>query len=159
MKLITDLKALDKAIASIALRGKKLDADIQLAGLSALNHLDLHGDMGPLTRLFFALPKGARGNALMDWAQTFGKVTINVGPDRKEKPFLYNKEGKTDLGGATEKPWYECKPTKDPATEFSLAGMLARVIKQAEKAANEGVTLDANHDEIMAKLKTLAAAA
>jgi len=160
MNLITDLKALDKAIASIATRGKKLDADIQHAGLSCLQHLDAHGDMGPLTRLLFALPKGARSNALLDWAQKFGKVTVNVGADHKTKPFLFDKEGKTDLAGATELPWYECKPEKPANLEFSLAAQLAQLIKKAEKAANdEGVALDANHVELMAKLKTLTAAA
>ena len=155
--LITDIKLLDKAIVSIATRGKKLDADIQLAGLSCLDMLDKHGNIGPLERLLFALPKGARKNAFIEWAVTFGKATINEGPDKKDKPFLFNREAVTDLVKADEKKWYAFQLEKPLDLNFSIKAMAAMLVKKAEQAAaREGAVLDDDHADKLAALKTLA---
>lgn len=152
VKLLTSTADMDKAIASIKNRGAKLDADIQLVGLSALAHLDKCGDLGPLTRLYFAMPKGSRTNALMDWAQTFGKVTVNTGADRKEKPFCFNKQAVTNMDGAIEKPWYECKKPQDPALEFDFVAKLNALLKSATK---DGVKLKDGQQELIAKARAL----
>lgn len=155
--LITDIKLLDKAIVSIANRGKKLDDDIQLAGLSCLDMLDKHGNIGPLERLLFALPKGSRKNAFMEWAVTFGKATLNEGADKKEKPFLFDRDATTDLVKADEKKWYEFQLEKPLDLNFSIAAMAAALVKKAEAAAaREGAVLDDDHAVKLAALKTLA---
>lgn len=152
IKLLDTVAAMDKAIVSIQKRGKKLDDDIQLVGLSALAHLDKCGDLGPLTRLFFAMPKGSRTNALMDWAQTFGKVTVNTGDDRKEKPFCFSKTATTDMQGAADKPWYDCKKPLDPALEFDFVAKLNALLKSATK---EGVKLKEGQTDLIAKARAL----
>lgn len=164
--LIIGAAAIDKAIVSIAARGKKLDADIQLAGLSALNHLQEHGDIGPINRLHLALSKGARKAAMLDWASKYGKLSLNVGKDAKETPFLYNKEGKTNLQGANDEPWFDCKPDDEVPTQFSLKQLIAMAIKKEESSAKAELERrakdpdyklerDADHAETLAALIAL----
>lgn len=157
LKLITDMKALDKAIVSIANRGKKLDSDIQLAGLSCLDMIEKHGNIGPMNRLHAALSKGARKNALLEWGVTFGKLSLNEGADKKESPFVFNREGVTNMALAVENPWYDFQPEKAIVLEFSLQAMVAQLIKKAEDAAKrDGAVLDDTHNEKLAALKALA---
>lgn len=133
VKLITDVKALDAAIVSIGKRGKKLDDDIQLAGLSCIAHTEKCGDIGPVNRLFLALPKGARKNAFAEWALMFGKYVLNEGATRKEMPFLFGKEKVTNMEGAQDKPWFECKPEQDVLTVVDIPGMVAALLKRIQK--------------------------
>jgi hypothetical protein len=164
--MIIGVDALNKAIKSIAARGKKLDDDIQLAGLSALNHLDLHGDIGPINRLHLALSRGARKAAMIEWASKYGKLSVNVGKDAKEVPFLYHKEGTTNLAGGHAEPWFDCKPDDEVPVAFSLKQLIAMAIKKEEKeqaaiaervAANPDyvLELDADHAETLAALIAL----
>ncbi len=141
-KLIVGAADITKAIESIQRRGEKLDADIQHAGLSILSHIDQHGDVTLLCRLFAAMPKGSRRNALAEWAFAFGKVKPNLDSgSSKELPFLYDKEGTTNLEAAAEKPWYTFKPEKPVSEEFDFAGMLQSLIKKAETAKASGKTI------------------
>ena len=138
-KLIVGTADLNKAIDSIKRRGEKLDADIQLTGLSILSHIDQHGDVTLLCRLFGAMPKGARRNALAEWAFAFGKVRPNLdSTSSKEVPFLFDKTASTSLEGAIAKPWYEFKPEKAIDEEFDFAGQLERLLAKATKAQASG---------------------
>ncbi len=138
-KLIVGAADITKAIESIQRRGEKLDADIQHAGLSILSHIDQHGDVTLLCRLFTAMPKGSRRNALAEWAFAFGKVKPNLdSTSSKELPFLLDKEGSTDLEAAAAKPWYTFKPEKPVSEEFDFAGMLQALIKKADAAKAAG---------------------
>lgn len=149
--------AILKAIASIQTRGKKLDQDIQDAGLSCLAHIDQHGDVGPMNRLYLALPAGSRKSALMDWAQTYGKVQPNLdAKSNKEAPFLYDKAGSTDLQAASDKPWYKHKPEKPIEVEFDLRGKILQLVKQAEKAQAKGTPIKGA--ELLLQLQTAAGA-
>lgn len=142
MKLITTAAAINKAIDSIARRGKKLDADIQHAGLSCLNHNQEHGDVTLLCNLFNAMPKGSRRNALAEWALKFGKVKLNEDKSTaKELPFLFDKEGSTDLSGAAESPWYDCKPEKPLLEEFDFVSQYNALIKKATAAGQAGIPI------------------
>lgn len=67
---------INKAIASIHTRGKKLDADIQTAGLSILNHANEHGDSTLADKLVLALPKGSRKLALTEWLLEIGRAHV-----------------------------------------------------------------------------------
>lgn len=139
MKLMTAQVDIEKAITSIATRGKNLDNDIQLCALSVLAHLNEHGDPSLLNRLYNALPKGSRKAAMSAWVMTYGKVKPNEQPlTKKESPFLYNKEGETDLDGATSKPWFEFKKDSTPEEVFNLDASLQSLVKRLENAHKGG---------------------
>jgi len=139
MELITTATEINKAIDSVQRRGKKLDDDIQLTALSCLNHIEQHGDVTLICRLFNVMPKGSRRNALAQWALAFGKVQLNDDKDtKKELPFKYNKASNTDLEGAAESPWYTFKPEKPVDEEFDLAAKIQALMSQARKAQQQG---------------------
>lgn len=131
-KLITDVKDLGKFIDGIAARGKRLDADIQIAGLSALSHLDKHGDIGMVNRLYVALAKGARKAAMTSWLLAYGSLSANTGKDKAEKPFTYSKDKDTSVEAASQDPWFDHKPDAAPDEVFDLAKALESVIKKAK---------------------------
>src|SRR5690606_15368456 len=87
--IITDVAKLNKAIDSIASRGKKLDHGSQVAGRSAIAHVEECGDIGPVSRLYHARGKGARKSTLTAWLLAYAKVEANGGADKKDKPFVY----------------------------------------------------------------------
>lgn len=143
IKLITETKLIDKAIASIANRGKKLDGDIQVAALSVINHIEKHGDVTLANRLFDALPKGARRLALAEWFLAFGKLAANADKltVKAGVHFVYAKGKTTDLVGGEETPWYEMKKEADVATAFDVQAELARLLAKIKKAQKDGVEL------------------
>lgn len=131
--------AIEKAIASIHTRGKKLDADIQQCGLSVLVHIDKCGDITLFERLYASMPTGMRRNALVEWATQFGKLVVNLDDSsKKAKPFLFSKTKATNIEGAIEKPWYDCKPEKPVDEEFDFAAALTSLLNRAKKAQAEG---------------------
>jgi hypothetical protein len=138
--LILGTDAISKAINSINTRGRKLDNDIQLAGMSVINHVELHGDITLVNRLVDAMPNGSRVNALRSWISAFGKVIYN----EETKSFDYNKLGKTDLDGGAEKVWFEFKPEAE--FSFDLAKAFASLLKSAEnagkKAKSDAIKID-----------------
>lgn len=136
--LLTGTAAIDKAILSIGNRGKKLDADIQICGLSVLAHVEQHGDITLFTKLYMAMPAGSRRNAIVDWAVQFGKIDVNLNADKKERPFLFARGKRTDLEAAMAKPWYECKPEKALDEEFDFVAKLQSLLAQASKARESG---------------------
>lgn len=136
--LIVGTDALRKEFTSIAAAGKKLDGRIQVAGLSVMAHIDNHGDVTVATalvnELFGALSKGHRKAAMVEWLVKYGKVKLNVDEaTKKAQPFLYDKAATTDLQGAVDEPWYDCKPEKlDEDFDFHklLAALLAKAAKK-----------------------------
>lgn len=133
-KLITDLSALNAAIKSIAGRAKKLDQDIQIAGLSCLAHIEKHGDVRPLNALRNALGQGHRKNALDIWAFNFGKVEANTdAASKKEHPYRYAKEAVTNIEGAAAEPWYSFKPDQDPDEIFNVQKAVRAILAKAAK--------------------------
>lgn len=96
-------------------------------------------------------------SVLKEWAVTFGKATINEGSDKKDKPFLFNRDAVTDLVKADEKKWYDFQLEKPLDLNFSIKAMAAMLVKKAEQAAaREGAVLDDDHADKLAALKTLA---
>lgn len=148
-----DKAAIEKAIVSVANRGKKLDADIQTAGLSILNHVQQHGEVSLCNKLFNALPKGARRNALVEWFLKYGKVQVNTDKaTAKEFPLVFRKDGKTDIDGAVKQPWYDCKPEKAVIDEFDFSKNLASLISHIKRATEQGVAIKGNEELVAAVL-------
>lgn len=149
-KLIDGAKAIEAAITSISNRGKKLDNDVQIVGLSVLAHADKHGDITLINRLYNCMPAGSRRRALAEWLMAFGKVSANA--DRstlREAPFVYDKAKKTDLQGAAQEPWFTFAPEGAPADMFDVSRALHGLIARAKKAQQ------VNDIELLARLQQL----
>ena len=131
-----------KAIASITNRGKKLDADIQYAGLSVLNHIELHGDVTLANELFKGMPQGSRKNALAEWFLAYGKLEVNTGESKKDAPFLYSKDKVTKLDEAAATEWYKFKPEAPVDEVFDFQAMLQALLSKAEKAEKGGKKIE-----------------
>lgn len=105
-KLIAGAANIKSAIDSIARRGKKLDRDIQVAVLSAMQHHVEHGDVTLINRLVDAMPNGSRVNALRAFIETFGAVRY----DTESKKFVHVKGATFKLDDAMKIMWSEFKP-------------------------------------------------
>lgn len=148
---------LNKAIDSVINRGKKLDDSIQLLGLSLMKHTDDHGDITLMNRMLVSFPKGSRRNAFAEWALKFGKYSLNTGADKKEVPFLFDRDRKTELKLAEEIMWTEFKPEQDLDKVFDFNAMLQQLIKKADqKLAQDPSKVEGA--ELLGKIRALAAA-
>lgn len=147
MNYITDAKAFKAACDSIAKRGKKLDADIQHAALSAIYAVEKHGNVGYVNMLYLALSAGTRKSAMTEWLLQFGGVVANAEKGKAEMPFKFDREKSVDLAGGAAMPWYECKPDQDPDMVFDVVAALKSIIKKAQ-----GKNVDALH---LAKVENL----
>ncbi len=140
--LVKGQAAIISLIKSIHTAGKNLDGDIQLAGLSVMQHLEEHGDVTLACSLYLAMPKGARKAALSAWLMTFGKMQANTGLTKKEQPFVYARDKVTNLDGAQEAPWFTFKLDKEPDQVFNLSDAIANLIKRVEAASAKGLTVE-----------------
>ena len=144
---------IEKAIVSVATRGKNLDRDIQLAGLSILNHVQEHGEVSLAVKLLNALPKGSRRTALVQWFLMFGKISVNTDKaTSKDFPLLFRKDGKTDLVGATETPWFDCKPEANIADVFNFQKSFDTLLNRLKHAAASGQKIEGDQAMIDAVL-------
>lgn len=155
---------INKAIVSIATRGKKLDADIQAAGLSIINHVQEHGDTTLADKLVNALPKGSRKLALVEWMLAFSKMRLLS----KENPedaariasgafFAFDKTKSTNLDAATDKPWFDFKPEAPILTAFDAQAAVQAVLSKLTKAMAGGLEIENRALAIEAARKVLEA--
>lgn len=155
-KLIIGQADILVAVGKIQVAGKKLDGMIQLAGLSILNHIELHHDITVFSSLWDAMPKGSRRKALADWATKYGKLQMNLDEKGKvvaDKPFLHDKTKKTDLLGAEAEPWFECAPEKVEDFNMDFEARLAMLLKQADKSVQNGG--EVKGAEMLAKVREI----
>lgn len=150
LKLITVPAELGKAIDAIARKSKAIDADIQLAAMSAICHCEKHGDTTFINRLYLALGKGARKRALADWLLNFGRVSVNVDKaTNKEQPFSYDKSKRTHAEEAAQTPWYDFAPEGTVEEMFDVRAALHRIIQKASKAG------EVNDPELLGRLREI----
>ena len=161
MKLITDNAALAKQIKSIAVRGKKLDYDIHVAGVSCLHHISLHSDTTLLNDLVNALPQGARKHAFVEWALAYGNVRVldrsnEADQDKiaKGQVFALDRSKEYDEAGAIANAWYNFKPEPDLLTAFDVHKAVAQLVKRVSKATKDGTALE-NIDDALKALESL----
>ncbi len=140
--LIKGQQAILSVIKTIQAAGKTLDQDIQLAGMSVLNHAEEHGDITLACTLYLSMPKGSRKAALSAWLMTNGKLAANTGKNKKEQPFVYSREKITDLANADAAPWYTFKLDKAPDQVFNLGDAINNLIKRVEAATAKGVAVE-----------------
>lgn len=129
-----DKTQIEKNIESIRKTGQKLDKLIQDTGLATIEHVEAHGDVRLVNRLYLALPKGARKAAFTEWLLAHAKVQANAGENKKEAPFVYAKEKTTNIAGAVQKPWFDFKPDPAPDQVFDVMKALTALLNKAGKA-------------------------
>lgn len=133
-QLLTGTTEINAACDQIKTQGKALDDYIQYTALSVLNHVELHGDVTVVNRLYLSMPKGSRRSALTEFLMANGKVSANSAENKKDTPFLYAKEKATTLDSAQAKPWYEWKPERAPDECFDLQAAVMALLGRAKKA-------------------------
>lgn len=144
-----------KAISSIDNRGKKLDKDIQECAVSILNHCKDNGEVSLVNKLWFAMPKGSRRNALAEWFLAFGAIEVNTDKaTMKNHPFKHVKGGDYNIAEAQTKMWYDFKPEKALELEFDLNARLMQLFKQMDKASKDGANIKAD-DDVLAAITVL----
>lgn len=132
MNYITDSKAFKAACDSIAKRGKKLDADIQHAAMSAAHAVEKNGNVGYVNMLYLSMPAGSRKAALTDWLLKYAGVVANTEKGKAEMPFKYTKDKAVNLAGGAAEPWYDCAKDKEPDMVFDILAALESLIKKAK---------------------------
>ena len=138
LTLALDAPAADveKAIASIANRGAKLQADMHSAACASLNHAAMHNDPTLLNRLLNAMPKSSRRNSLMVWALKFGNVALNADKATKgERPLVYLKGQPADITSAVDTPFWEMKNFGGESWVYAdyIKNVMAKLDAQAKK--------------------------
>lgn len=129
------LAEINKAIASITTSGAKLDKLIQTTAVAVLEHFAEHKDTGLVNRLYLAMPKGSRSTALASWLLAYCAVVPNTVPaTKKEQPFAYAKDKKTDPVAGAQDMWYDHKPEKAVDEVFDLQKAIRGVLAKAAKA-------------------------
>lgn len=68
--------ALLRMIVSIGKASKALEKRIHEAGIGCLQHAEIYGDCTPMQKLYQALPKSQRREALLDWVHANSPIRI-----------------------------------------------------------------------------------
>lgn len=151
---MSDYKRINGIIKTIAKRGASLDKLIQTTGLDILKHIDEHGEVSLACKLFKAMPKGSRRNALAAWFIDHGKIKAQSDKTKSaEFPFVYDGSKATNLERATEKPWFGYRKERDVADEFSLDAAIAAFRAKIQRAIDKGQLEE--HDERIVQIKAL----
>ena len=108
MQLITKVKDIDAALVRIHETGQSLQQDMHLVACSVLQHFAKHSDKRVVLKLLHAMPEMARVNALRDWMNEFGTMTIGENDE-----IMLDKSKKLRLGAAMEKPFWKFKVEAD----------------------------------------------
>lgn len=175
--LTTDGVAIGKMITLIIKSKAKLEAAIVNAAASCILHAIEHGNVTPLNKLAVALSDGAiRSNTFRQWCIDVGPVKwveASTDKDGTKRPAQFgfdSEKGKTmkaemaDADKADAKYIELLTPfwTKKPEPEFKptiLPEILARVLKQAEKAAQDEEHKGQHDLRMLAGLRQLVATA
>lgn len=141
MQIIKGSAEINKAIASIANRGAKLDGDIHKAGVSVLAHASEHGDTTLADKLVQAMPKGGRKLALVEWMLAHGQLALMDKAEAKDtgRLFKLDRERKLDVEGAIGTPWTEFKKEAAVHTAFDAQAAVASLLKRMRDAAKKGL--------------------
>ena len=91
---------IEKAAKSIKTRSGSLSKDTHIALVSAIKHIEEHGNVQPLNAIIDGMSKGL-GNRAKAWAEAFGKVTW----DGKQKFLAFDKSKTSNVSGALNVPF------------------------------------------------------
>lgn len=143
-------KAINGKIKTIANRGASFDKLVQEVAEEVIVHIEEHGEVSLACKLFLALPAGSRRLSLAHWFLKFGKISINTAKGQsKTIPFVFNKDGTTNLEEGKKLAWFDAKKAKTLAQEFKLDDKIDRLLKDVAKAVELG-QLAANDPKVVA---------
>jgi hypothetical protein len=161
IELIVDLAKLNKLITSIKVAGTKLDTMTHTAACSAIAHFAAHGDDGAINRLYLALAKGHRHEAMTAWLLAYGGVVANKDELTKDnRPFVKDRgvDGAApklpDIEGGMGEPWYDMKKSKAPDEVFDVLVLVQKLLKKAQASAKKEGTKMA-HAAMLPELQAL----
>lgn len=162
MQILKTAAEVNKAIASIANRGAKLDADIHKVGVSVLSHASEHGDTTLADKLVHAMPKGGRKLALVEWLLAFGQLAkLDPKADKDAiaagRLFKLDRARKLQLDEAIATSWTEFKKEADPLIAFDAQAAVKSVLSRLTKAAEKGALVE-HRAEALRELDALRAA-
>jgi hypothetical protein len=137
--LLTEGKDLNALIKSIGNRGKLLDRDLHIAGVSALYHAYTHGSTAFAQQLVEALGSSARKGALKKWLFHFGCFMVK----EDNKTFGIDKELKAKGFDAVSKdaiatPFWELTADKDELEFVNAMEGVKSLINRLTKAKANG---------------------
>lgn len=127
-------------IASIAKRGKALDADVHQVACSTLVHVREHGDYTLIEKLIRALPAQSRHKALAYWYNHFAKGAMVVEVSKAGVKVKLSKERTPEMfrvDEAVETPFWSLTTEKD-VEPLTIAQWLKRIERMAQYEAKEG---------------------
>jgi hypothetical protein len=133
-------KTLTADIKSIKGRAAEIDADVQSAGLRAIQIADKATGTGNLhfvNALYKALGKGARHQALTAWLCAFGGMKANTSASKDDTPFVHDNTKQMDLPSATSHPWFDMAPSKKPDETFDFLAIALAALKKKPKEGQE----------------------
>ncbi|QXP44098.1 hypothetical protein [Stappia phage SI01] len=109
LKLYEDVKDINAAIAGIARRGNKLQADMHRVACSVLQHLGKTKDIRVTLAFIEAMPEMSRVNSLKAWLEAYGPIRFATPEERKEgaPAATFVKDKPTQLGVAMGKPFWK----------------------------------------------------
>lgn len=154
--------AFDKLLVSAAGYGQKADEAFQVAALAVARRALNEGTQaasGWANKLYLALNKGARREAMTLWLVTYAGMIPNTDNATKGvQPFRGKKRDVTfDMEGAAEHPWFTLAPSKKPdETAIDLLKLVQGIISRVEKNEDSENPREVKHGELIAKLKALA---
>lgn len=133
---------LTKFIDDVCTNHKKVEGQIHVAAVSCLFHANEHRNADMMMRLMAGLGGSVRRNALIAWAVEYGKLEATA--DGKSVQFAEKAHEGDDvklywekrLELAMGKPFWDFKP-EAPFQAFDLNAQIQKLIKSAEKAAND----------------------
>lgn len=131
-----------KFIDDVCVNHKKVEGQIHVAAVSCLFHANEHRNADMMMRLMAGLGGSVRRNALIAWAVEYGKLEATA--DGKSVQFAEKAHEGEDvklywekrLELAMGKPFWDFKP-EAPFQAFDLNAQIQKLIKSAEKAAND----------------------
>lgn len=139
MKPIMTIKQVNASIQNIKINGKALDQAIQDTALSVLHHVNENREVSLANKLFNAMPAGSRRNALAQWFFTFGMIAVNTDKaSKKERPFIFDKEGITQIEEAEKIMWNTMLKEKSVSEAFDPDKFINMVQAKLKKLAKEG---------------------
>lgn len=168
---MTNLKAIDKRIATVTTNAAKLNGYIHETGMMIVRHANQHGDCTRALALVKAMPASMRRTMLIAWFAKFTPIAVKLG-DSEAVGFnakylaLKTPEAKAkawNIDGANAEPFYAMAEAEPEAKEYTLSQLIAMVgqlskrikgkIAGGEVAAND----TAKASELVAKIEAIAA--
>jgi len=141
-------------IAHIGRNGVQMDRMIQLAAVHAIGHAIQFGDIVYANRLFEAMPKGARLQAMVKYLEKYGPFIYVAAA----KEFMFDKAHKRVFDGVKlmQTPWYEVDAgTVQIKSTLDVQKMVDAMIKRLETAIEKD-DRTIQHSDLLDELKDTA---